>query len=251
MAAAGDLMKAFQDMKKELSAEIQQVRSDVTKGVEVAVTNALKPLDERLQKCETVMSSFEERLKSLEQAQPCVHETVGGSAIKRARSAPGQKSQQKVVVLCGFPKLSRKPEVEGFVKECLSHKPEWTSLESFAPNVRGSIAFVKVASDDAVKSFIREWRGHEFAFKGHEIRAREDKAPEKRKSDGAIYRVTDYLSSTHSSLCFDKDLRMGCVWHGDSQLVTWNAVEEAFVWDEQEVTRLGIDKQAAAQHDAQ
>ena len=251
MAATADLMKAFLEMKKELSVEIQQVRTDVTKGVEAAVANALKPLDERLQKCEAVMGSFEDRLKSLEKAQHVVSESDGGSASKRARSAPVHKTHQKVVVLCGFPKLSRKPEVEAFVEQCLTHKPEWTSLEFFAPNVRGSIAFVKVASDDVAKKFIQEWRTQKYMFKGVEIRARENKSPEKRKSDGIIYRVSAYLSSAHSNLSFDKDMRLGCIWHEDSQLVSWNAVEETLVWDEQEVSRLGIDKQAAATHDVQ
>ena len=50
MSEIAELMTAFQSMKKELTAEIQQVKSEVSSVVE----KALKPLDDRLKSCENV-----------------------------------------------------------------------------------------------------------------------------------------------------------------------------------------------------
>ena len=139
----------------------------------------------------------------------------------------------------------RKTEIEKFVKDCLAMKPEWNSLESFAPNVRGSIAFVKTTSESAAENFIKEWRQQNFVFKGSSIRAREDKPPQKRKSDGKIYAMAAYMNEKHNNAEFDKDLKKACVWHGDVQLVKWDGEAEQFIWDEGVVASLGIDKNAA------
>ena len=149
MADSAELLKAFKSMKQELSSEIQQVRTDVTQGIEAAVTNALKPLDDRLQKCETMMASFEARLQAMEKP---THTSVGeGTAAKRARSVLPNISGVKSVVLCGFPRLSRKPDVEEFVKERLKQKAEWAKFDAFAPNVRGTIVIVKIGGDEAAR----------------------------------------------------------------------------------------------------
>ena len=126
VSEGAQLLQAFQAMRTEVSAEIQQVKSEVSTVVE----KALKPLDERLQSCEKLMTSFESRLSALENSRPVgmVEEEAAGTAQKRARSAPTKGKEGAVAVLCGFPKLCRKKEIENLCPRAIQRHPGMEAL---------------------------------------------------------------------------------------------------------------------------
>ena len=96
---------------------------------------------------------------------------------------------------------------------------------------------------------MKKWNGEEFKFKGGKTQAREDKAPEKRLSDGKVCGVMKYLETTHLE-DFDIDLRHGCVWWGDEKLVEWKGAESGFEWNDGAAQKLKVDKAAATAYTA-
>ena len=111
------------------------------------------------------------------------------------------------------------------------------------------MAIVKLGSEPAARDFMKKWNVEEFKFKGGKIRAREDRAPEKRLSDGKVYGVMKYLETTHLE-DFDIDLRHGCVWWGDEKLVEWKGAESGFEWNDGAAQKLKVDKAAATAYTA-
>ena len=211
---------------KELNKDVM---SEVTKDVDGVIEKKLKAQEERLlreiqnmqTKAENDTSSFKDQMADIRERLNLFEKSGGelrmsqpvGTAAKRARSAPVRKTGEITVVMCGFPDLSRKMEIEAFMKESLDKLPQWKGIQAFAPNVRGRIAFAKLSSDQAAKAFMNDWKAQKFVFKGSAIRARDDKLPEKRQSDGKIYAVHEYLVKHHIGEEFDKDFqRLRLAW---------------------------------------
>ena len=55
-----------------------------------------------------------------------------------------------MVVLAGFPWDSRKKDIEAWVKEELTARPEWADLVGFAPRVCSSLALIRMKSQEDV-----------------------------------------------------------------------------------------------------
>ena len=169
---------------------------------------------------------------------------VQGCAAKRARSEPrvhvGQHEMKPVVVLAGFPEKARKKDIEAFMKDQLKTREEWKDLVAFAPNIRSSIAMIKVESKDEVFDFIRKWKVDEHEYKDRKIRARADKPPEQRKANGKIYSMAEHLRSTFVQTDVDADFKNGSVWLGDHEVVKWDMDTESFSWLEDGVQKCGV-----------
>ena len=103
------------------------------------------------------------------------------------------------------------------MKEMLALREEWKDLTAFAPNVRSSIALIRVDTEQDVKDFIRMWKDVDDGvtqFKGYVIRASVDKPPEKRKANDKVYNVASYLQSKMLDKDVDADFKNASVWLG-------------------------------------
>eukprot|EP00929_Paragymnodinium_shiwhaense_P007825 TRINITY_DN111731_c0_g1_i1.p1 TRINITY_DN111731_c0_g1~~TRINITY_DN111731_c0_g1_i1.p1 ORF type:complete len:139 (-),score=33.60 TRINITY_DN111731_c0_g1_i1:269-685(-) len=132
------------------------------------------------------------------------------------------------------------------MKEQLSKHADWKDLVAFAPHVRGSVGLVRLDTTGNVGDFIREWqrRGPVY-YKDVSIKAFRDSTPEERKMFGKLFHLREYLMKTFPDQEFDSDKKNACIWLGDDKLAKCCAESDAFVWDEQAATTLGVDRQAA------
>jgi hypothetical protein len=238
-----------------LCAENTKLRKDITTDVMQQVTELIdKKLDERFKSHE---ENVMKQIRDLSNRLNLIETEVGGSraegnAPKRARSAPVRATPLKPsAILCGFPKNSRKKELETFVKGELTKLPRWSSVDAFAPSVKSSVVIVKLSAQDEIHKFIADWKHLNATFKDQVIRARHDKPPEKRKSDSRVYMMNEYLTQKHGDTEFDMDLKKGCICLGDEKFVEWCIDGEVFSWNDTHVTRVGVDKAAAERHASQ
>jgi hypothetical protein len=175
-------------------------------------------------------------------------------ASKRARSCTStpNSAQRPCAVLCGFPRNSRKHDIEKFVKEQLQRLHRWKDVDAFAPGVRSSCAIVRFVTHEDVQKFIGDWKGLDAKYNGDvEIKAKNDEPPQKRKSKSMIYQIKQYLVSNHGGVEFDHDYKNDCVWHGDKAIVKWSIDAEMFVWDDEAAASINIDKEAAVRSASQ
>jgi hypothetical protein len=170
-----------------------------------------------------------------------------GSASKRARSVPVRTTPQKPsAILCGFHEQPRMKDIEAFVKDELNKLPRWSTVEGFAPVVRSSVAIIKLSAQAEIKTFIADAK-----FKDHIVRTRQDKPPEKRRSDSRMFMINEDLKQKHVCHEFDMDLKKACAWMGDEKLVEWCVEGEAFAWNEGQAFGIGMDRASAERHASQ
>jgi hypothetical protein len=184
---------------------------------------------------------------------PSANANGQGTAAKRFRSAPASSDHRKersCAVVTGCPPATRRKDIQEFVNRKLKESEEWKHLESFAPNVRGTVALVRMSSVDAVHSFARTWNAKGFDFKGSILRCRAERPPEKRKSNAKVYLMHEFLVNIFKGKVFDADYRRGSVWSDDGGLVRWNVTSESFEWDQDMISKsaLNIDTSKATQH---
>eukprot|EP00975_Prorocentrum_lima_P010709 2273727-Prorocentrum_lima.AAC.1 len=104
----------------------------------------------------------------------------------------------------------------------LNHYPD-----PFAPNVRGSIGLIKLASRQTTHDLIKIWKtkNHTYAD-DHDIRAKPDKPLEMRRAHARIYQVTQAIKEAVGVMRagdVDSDFRKLGVWVGSHLVVTWMA----------------------------
>lgn len=263
MIAADELRQTLADIQTSISqVQNSAVKTeDLTSVVNTAVQSATAPLVSRIDQCEAATRALNDKLTNLtarldayveaaskpagsspgpERKRACI-----GSAA-RSSSAPASTKHthaKPVIVLKGFPTGSRKKEIESFMKDMLALREEWKDLTAFAPNVRSSIALIRVDSNQEVRDFIRLWKDQNddvTQFKGHVIRASVDKPPEKRKANDRVYNLASYLQSKMVDKDVDADFKNASVWLGDSQIATWDVDTETFLWKDDIIQSAGL-----------
>lgn len=265
MISAEELRSTLTSIQTSIT-EVQNTAvksADLTSVVNAAVQSATAPLVSRLERCEGATKELHDKLSALTARFDAIVESTSksdgserkrvcvGNASVRSASAPAsaQRSDGKaVVVLKGFPHGSRKQEIEGYMKEALQARDDWRELHAFAPNVRSSIALIKMESEHEVKQFIRAWKNLPGSkFKGNAIRATADKPPEQRKANAKVYSMSVYLRSKIANKDVDADFKRASVWVGDAEVVKWDIESDIFRWMDDAVENLGghIDKKEA------
>ena len=128
-------------------------------SVGVLVDNRLKAHEEKVF---AEIRAIQVRTSALESKAASCTETGGvsvqGNASKRACSAPGSSNLSTLsfcTVITGFPSRSRRKDIETYMRQRMAEHEEWSSYEPFAPNIRGSVALIKMKSMGAVYRFVR------------------------------------------------------------------------------------------------
>ena len=236
-------MASITDISELLTRENAQLRKDLREDI---LTEVGKMVDQRLEAHHAnIMKEIQELRARTEALEGGGQGPKAANASKRARSEPRGRAEkhevQPVVVLTGFPRNSRRAEIVKFVKEKLAEHPEWSELETFTPNIRSSIAMVKVNSKDEVFEFAREWKSAGAVFKGQSIRARADKPPEQRKANGKVYAMGDYLRQKFTDKEVDCDFRSSSIWFGDWEAVKWDIESDSFKWIEEGLSSAAVE----------
>ena len=101
---------------------------------------------------------------------------------------------------------------------------------------------IKVDSKDEVFDFIRKWKPLETEYKKQTIKARGDKPPEQRKSNGKIYGMAQHLRETlvDKEKEIDADFKNSSVWIGDFEIVKWDMQSESFQWFDDALNSAGV-----------
>eukprot|EP00969_Alexandrium_andersonii_P089400 3946187-Alexandrium_andersonii.AAC.1 len=145
-----------------------QLLSEMKVSGEVSNLKAVQEQQQSdMKELSTRVDGLVSRLERVESASAGLEPAAIGSAAKRARSAPhaaqeprgsGDTSRKPCVVLCGFPKATKKKEIEEWAEQQLQHRSEWRDLKAFAPNVRGTIGLIRMETKQDVLSFIDAWK---------------------------------------------------------------------------------------------
>ena len=257
MATIDEIRQVIAEGNRKLREEVTaDIATKVTDIVNTAVDTKIKEHEDKMIK---QITAIQERTAKLEEQMANQQkQDLQGTASKRPRSTPVSVSRAShsssgdpIAVLTGFPKNSRKKDIENFVKAELQTREEWKRLKGFAPNVRGTIAMIKMSTTGEVSKFIEEWSTVDHTYKGAAIRARFEKPPEKRKSNAKIYLMGEYLRAKFQDKEFDTDFKYACVWGGDAGvIVSWNVEEEEFEWNDDVIAHFGItiNKTQAVEH---
>ena len=84
------------------------------------------------------------------------------------------------------------------MKDELKSRIEGRELVPSAPNVRGTVALIRLGNQDDVEEFSTAWKQTDHEYGDANIHARPEKTPEKRKSNAKIYLMTEALQSQFS-----------------------------------------------------
>ncbi|CAK0800469.1 unnamed protein product [Prorocentrum cordatum] len=245
MATAEEIRSIIGEANKALRADVaKDILEKVGTLINETVDKRLKDHEEKIMKELQTLKTRTEALENMSRVDNSTGASWGGGS-KRARSEPPQHSRAQhetkpVVVLTGFPANSRKADIESFLKCELGKVEEWKGLHVFAPNVRSTVAMVRVHSKDAVFDFISKWKPMNIEYKGSAIRARADKTPEQRRSNAKIYQMAEYLKKTFIDKDIDADYKQAAVWVKDWKLVEWDRDASDFVWDDGAISSSGL-----------
>ena len=178
-----DIQKLIEDGNRKLREDMAKDFTDKIKEV-VQSTIDLR-LNEHEERLMAEIRALKDRTSTLETKMAEEPKVPSGNAWKRPRSEPpgGGKSQHtqdsQTAVLTGFPKNSRKKDIEEFLKQKLSGREEWKGYKGYAPNVRGTVGMIKMNTKPEVNKFINQWNSQLQEFNDeHLIRARFEKARE-------------------------------------------------------------------------
>jgi hypothetical protein len=256
-------MASLDDIRKLIQDGNAQLRKDITSDIMNKVKDVIaKAVDEKLaaheEKLCAEIRALQERTAALE-GRPNLRVPSGmipgaqpGNASKRARSAPaeGEERQDRpCAVITGFPVGTRRKDIEQFVNDKLKATEGWSHLKAFAPNIRGTVALIRMDEKEAVYEFTAEWRKQGLKYNDACLRARGELPPIKRKSNAKVYLMKEYLSTTFGK-DFDPDFRSSSVWGEKGIVVKWNMDSEEFEWDDAMLAEnmLEVDKAKAVEY---
>ena len=154
MASAEEIRKIIHDGNVQLRADItKDIMGKAQEAISVVVDKKLAAHEEKMFAEIRALRDRTAALESRPRAKVSNPDVVGGGAWKRARSEPtaGRDNQeQPCAVITGFPAGTRRKDIEEFANEKLKMMEHWSHLKAFAPNVRGTVAMVRMDDKDCL-----------------------------------------------------------------------------------------------------